>query len=70
MHGRGESGNDNQKQLVHGAKMFLDDSFRDKYPAIVVFPQCSADSYWANVEIETINTKRFFTFKKEDTSEK
>lgn len=64
LHGRGESGNDNQKQLVHGAKMFLDDSFRDQYPAIVVFPQCSADSYWANVEIETINTKRFFTFKK------
>lgn len=64
LHGRGESGSDNEKQLTHGSKMFLDPAFRSKYPAIVVFPQCSADSYWANVEIETINTKRFFTFKK------
>ncbi|OAQ39095.1 phospholipase [Pedobacter psychrophilus] len=64
LHGRGESGNDNEKQLTHGSKMFLDPEFRKNYPTVVVFPQCSDDSYWANVEIETVNTKRFFTFQK------
>lgn len=64
LHGRGESGNDNQKQLTHGAKMFLADGFRKKHAAIVVFPQCAESSYWANVEIDTINDKRFFNFQK------
>ncbi len=49
LHGRGESGTDNEKQLVHGAKMFLLDSIRKNYPAIVVFPQCAENSYWSNV---------------------
>ena len=53
LHGSGERGNDNEKQLVHGAKLFLRDSIRKKYPAIVVFPQCSANSYWSNVNIVT-----------------
>lgn len=54
LHGAGERGNDNQKQLVHGAKLFLKDSVRDEHPAIVVFPQCPANSFWSNVDI-TIN---------------
>lgn len=62
LHGRGESGNDNEKQLTHGAKMFLEDDFRTKFPAIVIFPQCEENSYWANVQIDTINGKRFFNF--------
>jgi len=64
LHGRGESGNDNEKQLTHGGKMFLTDSFRKNFPAIVIFPQCAEDSYWANVEIEEAGGKRFFTFVK------
>jgi len=64
LHGRGESGNDNEKQLTHGGKLFLTSEFRKNHPAIVVFPQCAESSYWANVEIETINDKRFFNFKK------
>ncbi len=50
LHGRGESGDDNEKQLTHGARLFLRDSIRKKYPAIVVFPQCSNKSYWSNVQ--------------------
>ncbi len=65
LHGRGESGNDNEKQLIHGSKMFLDPAFRKKYPAVVVFPQCSTDSYWSNVNITTDEEgKRHFTFQK------
>ncbi len=52
LHGAGERGNDNERQLVHGARLFLADSVRSAFPAIVVFPQCPADSYWSNVAIE------------------
>lgn len=48
LHGAGERGNDNEAQLVHGAGLFLKDSIRQNYPAIVVFPQCPANSFWAN----------------------
>jgi predicted peptidase len=63
LHGRGESGNDNEKQLIHGASLFLRDSIRKKYPAIVVFPQCAANSYWSNVQtIADKDGKRSFYF--------
>lgn len=52
LHGAGERGNDNEKQLVHGAKMFLDSAVREKFPAIVVFPQCPSESYWSSVSID------------------
>ncbi|HEX2629926.1 MAG TPA: prolyl oligopeptidase family serine peptidase [Chitinophagaceae bacterium] len=63
LHGAGERGNDNQKQLVHGAKLFLKDSVRNEYPTIVVFPQCPANSFWSNVSITFNDNKRAFTFK-------
>lgn len=49
LHGSGERGNDNEKQLVHGAKLFLKEEVRKNFPAIVVFPQCPEESYWSNV---------------------
>jgi predicted peptidase len=52
LHGAGERGNDNESQLVHGAGLFLRDSIRKKYPAIVVFPQCDTGSFWSNVKID------------------
>lgn len=64
LHGRGESGNDNEKQLTHGSKMFLTDNSRRDFPAIVIFPQCAEESYWSNVNIEEVSGKRFFTFQK------
>jgi predicted peptidase len=64
LHGAGERGNNNEAQLVHGASLFLRDSIRKKYPAIVVFPQCPSTSYWSNVQFETDNNnnKRVFRF--------
>lgn len=50
LHGSGERGTDNESQLVHGSTLFLRDSIREKYPAIVVFPQCRLESYWSNVD--------------------
>ena len=52
LHGAGERGSDNEKQLVHGSRLFVDSLVRKKYPAIVVFPQCPEDSYWSSVSID------------------
>lgn len=71
LHGRGESGKDNEKQLTNGAKLFLKKEVRETYPAIVIFPQCPADSYWANVNIEADSAgKRHFDFIKGGTPTK
>ncbi|RXK47520.1 carboxylesterase family protein [Aquirufa rosea] len=56
LHGAGERGNDNEKQLTHGSKLFVDPAFQAKYQAIVIFPQCPANSYWSTVKIDR-NTK-------------
>lgn len=49
LHGSGERGTDNEIQLTHGGKLFLSDSVRRSFPAIVIFPQCPPDDRWANV---------------------
>ncbi|RYZ50643.1 MAG: phospholipase [Chitinophagaceae bacterium] len=49
LHGAGERGRDNERQLTHGAKLFLQAENRNAFPAIVVFPQCARESYWSNV---------------------
>lgn len=46
LHGAGERGSDNERQLVNGAGLFLRDSIRKRFPAIVIFPQCPVDSLW------------------------
>ena len=56
LHGAGERGSDNEKQLVHGSRMFLDPAVRKKFPAIVVFPQCPEESYWSSVQIDREKT--------------
>lgn len=63
LHGAGERGNDNEKQLVHGAKLFLKEEVRRDYPVIVVFPQCPQNSFWSNVDFRMENGKRVFGFK-------
>lgn len=61
LHGAGERGDDNKRQLIHGSKLFRDKI--DQYPAIVVMPQCPTNDYWANVNREeTPNVSRFEFF--------
>ena len=63
LHGSGERGNDNELQLVHGSSLFLKDEVREKYPAIVVFPQCAANSSWARIDVEgEIPNRRFILY--------
>jgi len=52
LHGAGERGDDNQKQLIHGARMFLKSPVREAFPAILLFPQCPAGDYWASVKVD------------------
>ncbi|WP_321334368.1 prolyl oligopeptidase family serine peptidase [uncultured Bacteroides sp.] len=46
LHGSGERGNDNEKQLTHGCRMFQNPVNREKYPAFVLCPQCPLTGYW------------------------
>jgi predicted peptidase len=65
LHGSGERGNDNEKQLLHGAKLFLTPEVRTQFPSIVIFPQCPENSYWSNVKITADSAgKRKFEFQK------
>lgn len=67
LHGAGERGNNNEAQLIHGSKLFLQPNIRQQFPAIVVFPQCPANSFWSNVQwvYDSVSKKRIFTFPEE-----
>lgn len=50
LHGAGERGTDNEKQLVHGMNEFASDDIMAKYPAFVVVPQCPDGKRWVEVD--------------------
>jgi predicted peptidase len=65
LHGSGERGADNEKQLSHGGKLFLDPKVRQKFQAIVVFPQCPLEDRWTAAErVPGGKGKDSFAFKK------
>lgn len=47
LHGAGERGTDNRSQLTHGSAMFTNPVNRERFPAVVLFPQCPPELYWA-----------------------
>ena len=47
LHGAGERGSDNEKQLTHGSQMWLNPVNRENYPSFVLVPQCPESGYWA-----------------------
>ncbi len=63
LHGAGERGADNQRQLTHGSELFSDSI--EQYPALVIFPQCREDAFWPNGQIETNENGRVFHFEKD-----
>ncbi|MGB7843274.1 MAG: prolyl oligopeptidase family serine peptidase [Salinimicrobium sp.] len=66
LHGAGERGADNEVQLTHGSSLFLNPENRKNFPAIVLFPQCPQDDYWAKVEVNR-DVKPFeFNYKNEE----
>lgn len=60
LHGAGERGKDNEKQLTHGARLFLKEENRKNFPAIIIFPQCPEESFWAYANIDrTVQPAKF-----------
>ena len=62
LHGSGERGDDNVAQMKHGAQVFLNPENQAKFPAIVIFPQCSRDSYWFSAKIDRTQKPTLFIF--------
>jgi predicted peptidase len=62
LHGAGERGEDNEKQLVHGSSLFLNPGNREDFPAIVIFPQCPTSEYWAKANIVRSDEGNTFEF--------
>ena len=60
LHGSGERGSDNEAQLMHGSKLFLKPEVRKNFPAIVIFPQCPKNDFWANVKFGDGKTNETF----------
>ncbi len=38
--------------MVHGSKLFTDESNRENFPAIIIFPQCPKNDYWAKTNVD------------------
>lgn len=67
LHGAGERGDDNEAQLVHGSDLFISES--KEHPAIVIFPQCPKDDYWAQTTVNRGDANQGNTFTFPKTSE-
>lgn len=63
LHGAGERGDDNKRQLTHGGNLFLKEKHRDSFPAIVIFPQCPQNDYWAKLEADRSTKPITFNYK-------
>jgi predicted peptidase len=50
LHGAGERGDDNDKQLVHGVPEFLTPENRKDYPCFLIAPQCPEGKKWVEVD--------------------
>jgi len=49
LHGAGERGDDNDKQLVHGMNDFASDENMAKYPCFLIAPQCPSGEAWGGI---------------------
>jgi predicted peptidase len=50
LHGAGERGTDNEKQLIHGVPEFAREENRKKYPCFLIAPQCPENAKWVEVD--------------------
>ncbi len=49
LHGAGERGNDNERQLIWGAGAFVDEGNRKDFPCYVIAPQCPKEKRWVEI---------------------
>jgi predicted peptidase len=50
LHGAGERGSDNTKQLIHGVGDFCKEANRKEYPCFLIAPQCPDGKKWVEVD--------------------
>ena len=50
LHGAGERGCDNSAQLTHCIHCFLEDTVTERYPFLLLVPQCPAEKLWVNTD--------------------
>jgi predicted peptidase len=58
LHGAGERGSDNAKQLVHGVADFAKDENRKKYPCFLIAPQCPTGEVWVYGSLKNLSKKK------------
>ncbi len=49
LHGAGERGDDNEKQLIHGTGLFTKEYNRVNFPCFLIAPQCPEEKRWVEV---------------------
>jgi predicted peptidase len=49
LHGAGERGTDNERQLIHGIADLAKPEVRSRYPCFLVVPQCPPKQSWSDV---------------------
>lgn len=52
LHGAGERGDDNEKQLAHGSRFFLEQTEKKEYNSYVVLPQCPDNNRWSYHKVD------------------
>ncbi len=63
LHGAGERGIDNKKQLTHGGSLFTNAENLDNFPCIAVFPQCPPSEMWTTrKKVHTASYGTVFSF--------
>jgi predicted peptidase len=50
LHGAGERGTDNEKQLIHVVPEFAKEENRKRYPCFLIAPQCPSKDKWVEVD--------------------
>lgn len=58
LHGAGERGTDNTKQMVHGVPQFAAAKTRAQYPCFLVAPQCPNGKRWVEVDWSAASHKQ------------
>lgn len=61
LHGAGERGSDNEKQMIHARKFFIK-NHKNVFPGIVVVPQCPETGFWSHKSPNLSNRPIPWTF--------
>lgn len=58
LHGAGERGNDNEKQLTYIDEIFGANKMRKEHPCFVIVPQCPENKKWVEVDWSLMSNKQ------------